>query len=165
MEVELETQGKQGVYSDLSAISKQKAKSELETGRLLEKIIDKRNIYEAYKRVVSNKGSHGIDGMRVDEPLPYLQEHYSSLSENLLSGKYKLQSVRRVEIPKPSGVSSPTKRKFLGYSFYYGKDGIKFRVYNKSYGNLKDRIRKITNRNISMNFDYRIRKLNKITTG
>ena len=350
VEVELETRGKQGVYSDLSAMSNLKAKSEFNTENLLESIVDKRNIFEAYKKVVANKGSHGIDEMRVDELLPYLQRNYETLKAELLSEKYKPQPVRRVEIPKPnegirllgiptvvdrliqqainqvinpifdrefsdssygfrpkrsshmvlkqaqryinegyrqvvdmdlekffdnvnhdllmnlisrkiedkrvlrlirkylnsgimlkgtvvkseegapqggplspllsnilldeldkelerrghkfcryaddaniyvksrragervlksitkyldqklklkvntekSAVSSPTKRKFLGYSFYYGKGGIKFRVHDKSYERLKEKITKITNRNTSMNFDYRIKKLNEI---
>lgn len=350
VEVELETRGKQGVYSDLSAMSNLKAKSEFNTENLLESIVDNRNIFEAYKKVVANKGSHGIDEMRVDELLPYLQRNYETLKAELLSEKYKPQPVRRVEIPKPnegirllgiptvvdrliqqainqvinpifdrefsdssygfrpkrsshmvlkqaqryinegyrqvvdmdlekffdnvnhdllmnlisrkiedkrvlrlirkylnsgimlkgtvvkseegapqggplspllsnilldeldkelerrghkfcryaddaniyvksrragervlksitkyldqklklkvntekSAVSSPTKRKFLGYSFYYGKGGIKFRVHDKSYERLKEKITKITNRNTSMNFDYRIKKLNEI---
>ena len=353
VEVGLETQGKQGAYSDLSAMSNLKTKSKLNTENLLERIVDKRNIYEAYKKVVANKGSHGIDGMKVDELLPFLQEHYESLKADLLNGKYKPQPVRRVEIPKPNGgvrllgiptvvdrliqqainqvinpifdkefsnssygfrpkrsahmalkqaqvyinegyryvvdmdlekffdnvnhdllmhlvakkiedkrvlklirkylnsgvmlegmvvksedgapqggplspllsnilldkldkelerrghrfcryaddcnvyvksiragervlksitkfleqelklkvnaeksaVSSPTKRKFLGYSFYYGKGGIKFRVHDKSYERLKEKIKDITNRNVSMNFNYRIKKLNEIVVG
>lgn len=103
VEVELETRGKQGAYSDLSAMSKLKTKSKLNTEVLLEKIVEKRNFFEAYKKVVSNKGSSGIDGMRVDELLPYLQENYESLKENLLSGKYKPLPVIRVEIPKANG--------------------------------------------------------------
>ena len=353
MEVELETQGKQGVYSALSAMSQLKAELEFNTENLLENIVDKRNFFDAYKRVVANKGSHGIDGMSVDELLPYLKENFSTLVSNLLEGKYEPQPVRRTEIPKPNGgirllgiptvvdrtiqqainqvinpifdkdfsdssygfrpkrsahmalkqsqgyinegyryvvdmdlekffdnvnhdllmhlvsrkikdkrvlklirkylesgimlkgmlvksedgtpqggplspllsnilldeldkeleirghkfcryaddcniyvrsrragervlssvtkflntklklkvnaeksaVSSPTKRKFLGYSFYYGKGGIRFRVHEKSYARLKEKIRNITNRNVSMNFDYRIKKLNQITTG
>lgn len=353
VEVELETRGKQEVCSDLSAMSNLKAKSEFNTENLLERIVDKRNFFEAYKKVVANKGSHGIDGMKVDELLPFLKEHYETLKADLLSGKYKPQPVKRVEIPKPNGgvrllgiptvvdrliqqainqvinpifdrefsdssygfrpgrsahmalkqaqryinegyrqvvdmdlekffdnvnhdilmnlisrkiedkrvlklirkylnsgimlkgtvvkseegapqggplspllsnilldeldkelerrghkfcryaddaniyvksrragervlksitkfleqklklkvnteksaVSSPTKRKFLGYSFYYGKGGIKFRAHDKSYERLKEKIRKITNRNISMNFDYRIKKLNEIIVG
>ena len=353
MEVELETQGKQGVYSDLSAMSQLKTKSNLSTENLLEKIVEKRNFFEAYKKVVANKGSHGIDGMRVDELLPYLQGNYETLKENLLKGVYKPLPVRRVEIPKPNGgvrllgiptvidrliqqainqilnpifdrgfsnssygfrprrsahmaleqaqtyinegykyvvdmdlekffdkvnhdilmhqiakkiedkrvlklirrylnsgimlngaivkseegapqggplspllsniildeldkeletrghrfcryaddcniyvksrragervlksitkfleqklklkvnteksaVSSPTRRKFLGYSFYYSKGKTSFRVHDKSYERLKEKIRKITNRNISMNFNYRIRKLNEIIVG
>lgn len=353
VEVELETQGRQGVYSDLSARSNLKTKSKLNTEKLLEKIVDKRNIFEAYKKVVANKGSSGIDGMRVDELLTYLKENYETLKANLLNGKYKVQPVKRVEIPKPTGgvrllgiptvvdrliqqainqvinpifdrefsnssygfrpgrsahmalkqaqtyineeykqvvdmdlekffdnvnhdilmnlvsrkiedkrvlklirkylnsgimlngvvvkseqgapqggplspllsnilldeldkelerrghkfcifaddcniyvrsrragervlksitkflerklklkvnteksaVASPTRRKFLGYSFYYAKGGIRFRVHNKSYERLKEKIKKITNRNISMNFNHRIKKLNEIIVG
>lgn len=352
-EVELETQGKQRAYSDLAAMSQLKAKSKSDTENLLEKIVDRRNFFEAYKKVKANKGSHGIDGMRVDELLPYLKGNYENLKASLLSGTYKPQAVRRVEIPKPNGtlrllgiptvidrliqqsinqvlspifdrefsnssygfrprrsahmalkqsqkhinegykyvvdidlekffdtvnhdilmhliakkiedkrvlklirkylnsgimlegavvkseegavqggplspllsnilldeldkeletrghrfcryaddcniyvkskragervlksltiflegklklkvnteksaVSSPTKRKFLGYSFYYSKDGIKLRVHDKSYKRLKEKIRKITNRNVSMNFNYRIKKLNEIIVG
>lgn len=353
MEVELETQGKQGAYSDLSAISQLKTKSYLNTENLLEQIVDKRNFFEAYKKVVANKGSHGIDGMRVDELLPYLQGNYETLKENLLKEVYKPLPVRRVEIPKPNGgvrllgiptvvdrliqqainqilnpifdkefsnssygfrprrsahmaleqaqtyinegykyvvdmdlekffdkvnhdilmnqiakkiedkrvlklirrylnsgimlngalikseegapqggplspllsniildeldkelearghrfcryaddcniyvksiragervlksttkfleqklklivnteksaVSSPTRRKFLGYSFYYGKGKVRLRVHDKSYERLKEKIRRITNRNVSMNFNYRIKKLNEIIVG
>jgi len=353
VEVELETQDKQEVYSDLSAISNLKTKSNLNTENLLEKILEKRNFFEAYKRVVANKGSSGIDGMRVDELLSFLQENYEILKESLLSGKYKPQAVKRVEIPKPNGgirllgiptvidrliqqainqvinpifdkefsnnsygfrpkrsahmalkqaqnninngnryvvdidlekffdnvnhdllmklisrkiqdkrvlklirrylnsgimvkgivtkssegapqggplspllsnilldeldkeletrghkfcryaddcniyvkskragervlksitkflklklklkvnseksaVASPTRRKFLGYSFYYAKGGINFRPDKISYEKLKDKIRKITNRNTSMNFNNRIKKLNEITVG
>ena len=103
VEVELETGGKQGVYSDLSAISNPKTKSNLDTEKLLEKIVEKRNFFEAYKKVVANKGSSGIDGMRVDELLSFLQENYETLKENLLSGEYKPQAVKRVEIPKANG--------------------------------------------------------------
>ena len=77
VEVKLETGDKQGAYSDLSAMSKLKTESKLNTENLLEKIVDKRNFFEAYKKVVSNKGSSGIDGMRVDELLTYLQENYN----------------------------------------------------------------------------------------
>ena len=102
-EVELETQGKQRAYSDLAAISQLKAKSKSDTENLLEKIVDRRNFFEAYKKVKANKGSHGIDGMRVDELLSYLKGNYENLKASLLSGTYKPQAVRRVEIPKPNG--------------------------------------------------------------
>jgi hypothetical protein len=41
---------------------------------MLEMILDRENMKEAYKRVVANKGSHGVDGMEVYELLPYLKE-------------------------------------------------------------------------------------------
>lgn len=103
VEVGVETRDTQGVHSDLSAMSNQKAKSNFNTEYLLERIVNKRNFFEAYKRVKANKGSHGIDGMGVDELLPYLQEHYETLVANLLKGTYKPEPVRRVEIPKDNG--------------------------------------------------------------
>lgn len=353
VDVELETQDKHGVHSDLSAMTNLKTKSNFDTENLLEKIVNKRNLFEAYKRVKANKGSSGIDGMKVGELLPFLQSHYNTLKVNLLNEVYKPKPVKRVEIPKPNGgirllgvptvidrligqaihqvispifeedfsgssfgfrqnksahmalkqsqkfinqgfkyvvdmdlekffdnvnhdllmhlvslkikdkrvlklirkylnsgimlkgsvvktdvgtpqggplspllsnilldkldkelekrghkfcryaddcniyvksdragkrvlesitkflriklklkvnkeksaVDSTTKRKFLGYSFYYSKEGIKFRVHNKSYERLKDKIRNITNRNISMNFNYRLKKLKQIIVG
>ncbi|MCL1849492.1 MAG: group II intron reverse transcriptase/maturase, partial [Clostridiales bacterium] len=71
-----------------------------QTDRLLEKILNKQNLYEAYKKVKANKGSGGVDGMQVDELLPYLQQHVDGLIQQLRDGKYKPNPVRRVEIPK-----------------------------------------------------------------
>ncbi|EGD50359.1 RNA-directed DNA polymerase (Reverse transcriptase) [Thermoanaerobacter ethanolicus JW 200] len=70
---------------------------------MLEMIVERRNMEAAYKRVVANKGSHGVDGMEVDELLPYLKENWATIKQQLLEGKYKPQPVRRVEIPKPDG--------------------------------------------------------------
>lgn len=70
---------------------------------LLERILSRDNMNSAYKRVKANKGSHGIDGMTVDELLQYLKEHGQELRQSLLEGRYTPQPVRRVEIPKPDG--------------------------------------------------------------
>lgn len=60
----------------------------------------KENLNKAYKQVKSNKGSGGIDGMQVDELLPYLRENQKTLIQEIRDGKYKPNPVRRVEIPK-----------------------------------------------------------------
>jgi len=73
-----------------------------EDGLMLQ-IVSRENMTKAYKRVVSNKGSSGIDGMQVDELKSYLQEHWLEIKRVLLSGGYQPQSVRQVEIPKPKG--------------------------------------------------------------
>jgi len=70
---------------------------------LMEKILAKNNMNIAYQRVVRNKGKHGIDGMSVDELLPHLKENGDQLRQDILEGRYKPKSVRRVEIPKPDG--------------------------------------------------------------
>ena len=70
---------------------------------LLERILNRDNLNKAYKRVKANKGAPGIDGMTVEDALPWLQQHRQELLDSILTGKYKPQPVRRKEIPKPDG--------------------------------------------------------------
>ena len=70
------------------------------TNNLLDLILRKDNLNKAYKRVKANRGKGGIDGMQVDELLPYLRENQESLIQEIRVGKYKPNPVRRVEIPK-----------------------------------------------------------------
>jgi group II intron reverse transcriptase/maturase len=67
---------------------------------LLERILERNNLNMAYKRVKSNKGAGGVDKMSVDELLPYLRENRERFIEQIRTGKYKPNPVRRVEIPK-----------------------------------------------------------------
>ena len=69
------------------------------TNNLLELILRKDNLNKAYKQVKRNKGKGGIDGMQVDELLPFLRENQRSLIQKIREGKYKPNPVRRVEIP------------------------------------------------------------------
>lgn len=71
--------------------------------QLMEEVCERENCLQAYKRVKSNKGSPGIDGMTVEQLPGYLKEHWPAIRKQLLSGTYKPQPVRRVEIPKPDG--------------------------------------------------------------
>ena len=70
------------------------------TDNLLDLILRKDNLNAAYKKVKSNKGSGGIDGMQVDELLSYLRENQETLIQEIRDGKFKPNPVRRVEIPK-----------------------------------------------------------------
>ena len=70
---------------------------------LLERILSRDNLNRAYKQVKRNKGAGGIDGMQVDELLPFLKENKDKLMQSLRDGKYRPQPVRRVEIPKENG--------------------------------------------------------------
>ena len=70
---------------------------------LLEEILDQDNMNRAYKRVKSNKGKHGVDGMTVDELLPFLRQNGDQIRQAILEGTYSPKPVRRVEIPKPDG--------------------------------------------------------------
>jgi len=71
--------------------------------QLMEEVCERGNFWQAYKRVKANKGSPGIDGMKVGELSGYLKQHWSTIREQLLHGTYQPQPVRRVEIPKPDG--------------------------------------------------------------
>ena len=71
--------------------------------KLLEAILYRDNLNRAYKRVKANKGAPGVDGMTVEEALPWLKEHGKEMTEAIRSGKYKPTPVRRKEIPKPDG--------------------------------------------------------------
>lgn len=70
---------------------------------LMEKILDRDNMNEAFKRVKKNKGSHGIDRLTIDELQAYLREHGEHLRKIILEGNYTPNPVRRVEIPKDNG--------------------------------------------------------------
>ena len=70
---------------------------------LMELVCERQNCLAALKRVRENKGSPGTDGMTVRELPAFLKVHWPRLREELLSGRYQPQSVRRVLIPKPGG--------------------------------------------------------------
>ena len=95
----LETESNKGVCS----IARLETERQDGAENLLEAILDRNNLNKAYLKVKRNGGSAGIDGMTVDEMLPYLKEHREELLGALRNGKYKPKAVRRVEIPKPDG--------------------------------------------------------------
>ena len=74
--------------------------TDMSRDNLLEKILDRNNLNQAYERVKSNKGVGGIDGMGVEHLLPYLKENNKTLIQKIKDGKYRPNPVRRVEIPK-----------------------------------------------------------------
>jgi len=73
------------------------------TDTRMEAVVERENMRRAYRRVVSNKGAPGVDGMVTEELHGYLQEHWARIKGELLAGRYKPQPVLRVEIPKPGG--------------------------------------------------------------
>lgn len=74
--------------------------TDFQTDKLMEKILSNDNLNKAFKKVKSNKGVGGIDGMNVDELLSFLRDNGTRLKQQLMDGKYKPNPVRRVEIPK-----------------------------------------------------------------
>src|SRR3954454_25091852 len=71
--------------------------------QLMEEVCERENCKQALARVRANKGRAGVGGMTVDELPEFLKQHWPAIREQLLSGTYKPQPVKRVEIPKPDG--------------------------------------------------------------
>jgi group II intron reverse transcriptase/maturase len=70
---------------------------------LLEKILSRNNMNEAYKRVKTKNGAGGVDDMEIEDLPEYIRENWDSIKEQIRERKYKPQPVRRAEIPKPDG--------------------------------------------------------------
>src|SRR5258708_18780752 len=71
--------------------------------QVMEEVCGRENCLRALKRVKSNQGSPGMDGMTVHELPGYLKQHWPAIREQLLRGTYEPQPVRRVEIAKSGG--------------------------------------------------------------
>ena len=70
---------------------------------LLQAVLARENMQQAWKRVRANKGAAGIDGLDIDQTAERLRSAWPAIREHLLSGTYRPQPVRRVTIPKPDG--------------------------------------------------------------
>ena len=86
-----------------SLAAKRRTESPAIGEQLMEEVCERENCKQALARVKANKGSAGVDGMTVHELTDFLKQHWPAIREQLLSGTYKPQPVKRVEIPKPDG--------------------------------------------------------------
>ena len=86
-----------------SLAAKRRTESRGISEQLMEEVCGRENCKQALARVKANKGSAGVDGMTVHELPEFLKQHWPAIREQLLSGSYKPQPVKRVEIPKPDG--------------------------------------------------------------
>ena len=86
-----------------SLTAKRACESPVIPEQVMEEVCERENLKQALRRVRSNKGSPGIDGMTVDELPGYLKQHWPAIREQLLTGTYKPQAVRRVAMAKPDG--------------------------------------------------------------
>lgn len=105
VEVEMEVRDKQKMQSiTVDLLNRESVNDELfDTSRLLEDVLERDNMLKAMYRVISNKGSHGIDGMKTDELREHVKRTWTTVKSKLLEGKYNPSPVRRIEIPKPDG--------------------------------------------------------------
>ena len=70
---------------------------------LMEAVLSPANLHRAWRRVKSNRGAPGIDGLRIEDFPAYAREHWAAIRQSLNDGSYSPQPVRRVSIPKPDG--------------------------------------------------------------
>lgn len=90
-------------YAKVPSASPGEGKERDGAENLLERILDRNNLNRAYKQVKRNHGAPGIDGMTVEQALPWLQEHREELLQSIREGTFTPSPVRRKEIPKPDG--------------------------------------------------------------
>ena len=74
-----------------------------ETEKMMEAVVERKNMIKAYKRVVGNRGAAGVDGMSTEKLKPYLQANWGRIKEQLVADRYTPQPVLRVKIPKAGG--------------------------------------------------------------
>ena len=106
MELPRETQGESpsGTRSgEATSAGHGAERSGLDTLQLMERIVEGGNLRRALKRVQRNKGSPGVDGLAVEALPNYLRDHWPTIREQLLTGRYQPNAVKRVEIPKSDG--------------------------------------------------------------
>lgn len=98
-----EHEGYDGALTGLRITENNTTKADRFGDGLLEEILSADNLNKAFKRVKSNKGAHGVDGMGVEHLLQYFKDNGEELTKSILDGKYRPNPVRRVEIPKDNG--------------------------------------------------------------
>lgn len=105
VEVEVELQGKSKVQSNFMVLPNRESVNDetFDTSMLLEEVLERNNMLLELKRVISNKGSHGVDGMKIDELREHIKKHWDTIKAKILESKYNPSPVRRVEIPKVDG--------------------------------------------------------------
>jgi RNA-directed DNA polymerase len=86
-----------------SSLARYESESLAESERLMEAVCETKNLKQALRRVKGNRGTPGIDGMKVEELAPWLIANWARVREELLTGRYQPRPVKRVEIEKPDG--------------------------------------------------------------
>ncbi len=69
----------------------------------VEYIVSNASITEAWKKVRSNKGAPGVDGINIEKFPKWVRPQWYDIKKQLLEGAYVPSPALRVEIPKESG--------------------------------------------------------------
>jgi Retron-type reverse transcriptase len=98
-----EHEGYAGALTDKRITENNNTNTNSREDKLLERILNRENLNNAYRQVKRNKGAHGVDGMEVEHLLQYLKDNGDEFIKLVLDGNYRPNPVRRVEIPKDNG--------------------------------------------------------------
>jgi len=74
---------------------------------LIDKVYSPANLLAAWNKVSSNKGAAGVDHVTIEMFEERAAANLKHLSEQLRSGSYRPQAIRRTFIPKPDGTQRP----------------------------------------------------------
>jgi group II intron reverse transcriptase/maturase len=99
----VEHEGYAGALTDSGITENNITNADRPEGGMLEEILAPENLNRAYKRVKKNKGSNGVDGMKVEDLLQYLKDNGEEIRQAIKDGEYRPHPVLRVEIPKEDG--------------------------------------------------------------
>jgi len=68
---------------------------------LIDKVYHPRNLHAAYGKVAANRGAPGVDHVTIEDFTAGLTRNLNKLHDQLQSGDYRPQAIKRVNIPKP----------------------------------------------------------------
>lgn len=68
---------------------------------LTDKVYKPENLFSAYREVAANKGAPGVDHVTIEDFTAGLGRNLIRLEQQLRSGEYRPQAIKRVHIPKP----------------------------------------------------------------
>jgi len=74
---------------------------------LKDKLVRPTTLEAAWRKVARNKGACGVDGQSIDRFAAHAERYLAELHEELKTGRYRPQAVRRVDIPKGDGRTRP----------------------------------------------------------
>ena len=120
-DVGLEVQDNIEVRSISSASRNGRDDKNRDTSNLMEKILHRDNLNQAYKKVKKNKGSSGVDGMTVDELLEYLKRNNNQLQKDLIEESYTPMPVRYISINEGMKKLKDREKLILNLRFFDGK--------------------------------------------
>ncbi|WP_242845688.1 group II intron maturase-specific domain-containing protein [Clostridium novyi] len=160
VEGEVELQDKRGAQSNNLELTKGERENNVidDTDNLLEMVLARENMLKAMKR--GHRFCRFADDCNIYVKSKKAGIRVMASIRRVLEGVLKL----RVNENK-SAVDFVTRRKFLGFSFYFAKGGANIRIHEKSYKRFINKIRKLTNRNKGISMEYRVYMINQLTIG